>query len=96
MLSPPRLYARIFAAFTEYAVKALIAEEEKNLTEASSAYATLTSVLEAFTMADASIHLKTAQIIFDSGNLSDASTLVTTYLNEDAVKKLFLHINTTL
>lgn len=80
--------AKIFAAFTEYAVKALIAEEEKNLTEASSAYATLTSVLEAFTMADASIHLKTAQIIFDSGNLSDASTLVTTYLNEDSVKAL--------
>lgn len=80
--------AKIFAAFTDYAVKALTAEKEKNLTEASSAYATLTSVLEAFTMADTSIHLKTAQIIFDSGNLSDASTLVSTYIKEDAVNGL--------
>ncbi len=80
--------AKILAVFTEYALKALGAEEEKNLTEASSAYATLTSVLEAFSMADASIHLKTAQIIFDSGNLSDANSLVTSYLTEEAVKEL--------
>lgn len=78
--------AKIIASFAEYAVKALGAEEEKNLTEAASCYATLTSVLEAFSMADTSIHLKTAQIIFDSGNLSDSNTLITNYLSEEAMK----------
>lgn len=80
--------AKIFAALVSYAVQASSSEKEKNLTAASSEYATLTSVLEAFSMTDASIHIKTAEVIFNSGNLSDANTLVTTYLTEESVKDL--------
>lgn len=80
--------ADIFASVVSYAVQAITSENEKNLTAASSEYATLTSVLEAFSMTDASLHLKTAEVIFNSGNLSDASTLITTYLSEEAVASL--------
>lgn len=80
--------ADIFRAFVSYALQAKTSENEKNLTSASSEYATLTSVLEAFSMADASIHLKTAEIIFNSGNLSDANTLISTYLTEENVENL--------
>ncbi len=75
--------AAIVASFAEYAVEGIEAEKAHNLTKASSCYATLTSVLDAFGMADISVHIKTAKTIFDCGNLSDANTLVTTYLTDE-------------
>lgn len=75
--------AAIVASFIDYAIEGIEAENAHNLTEASSCYATLTSVLDAFGMADVSVHLKTAKTIFDCGNLSDANTLVTTYLTDE-------------
>lgn len=75
--------ADIIAAMTVYAIDGINAENEKNLAKASTCYATLTSVLEAFGMDDIAAHVKTAKVIFDSGNLSDSSTLVATYLTEE-------------
>ena len=77
--------AAIVGSFVAYAIEAVNAENEHNLTEASSCYATLTSVLEAFGMADISVHLKTAETIFNCGNLSDANTLVSQYLTDEAM-----------
>ena len=75
--------ADIIAAFVLYAIEGIKAENEHNLTQASSCYATLTSVLDAFGMADTAVHLKTAEAIFNSGNLADSETLVTQYLTEE-------------
>lgn len=77
--------AAILVSFVDYAVEGIESENGHNLTEASSCYATLTSVLDAFGMADVSVHLKTAKTIFDCGNLSDANTLVTTYLTDEVM-----------
>ncbi len=78
--------AEVIAAVTVYAVEGIKAEKEKNLTRATTVYATLTSVLEAFGMDDIKTHLKTATVIFDSGNLNDAATLVSTYLTDETMK----------
>ncbi len=73
----------IIADFVSYAIFGIEAEAESNLTKASECYATLTSVLEAFGIEDISLYVKTAQVIFDSGNINDASALVEAYLTEE-------------
>ena len=78
--------AEVVSALVMYAVEGINVEAEKNLTRAQTVYATLTSVLEAFGMDDLKAHLKTASVIFESGNLNDASTLVSSYLTEDVMK----------
>ncbi|MBQ6899156.1 MAG: hypothetical protein IJN70_09270 [Clostridia bacterium] len=78
--------AEVVTAFVMYAIEGVNVESEKNLTRAQTVYATLTSVLEAFGMDDIKAHLKTATVIFDSGNLNDASTLVSAYLTDEAMK----------
>ena len=78
--------AEIISELVSYAVEGINVEAVKNLTRAQTVYATLTSVLEAFGMDDVKAHLKTAGVIFDSGNLNDSATLVSTYLTEDAMK----------
>ena len=78
--------AAVVTAVTMYAIEGIIAENDRNLTEATTVYATLTSVLEAFGMDDINAHIKTATVIFDSGNLNDASTLLSTYLTDEAMK----------
>lgn len=78
--------AEVVSALVMYGVEGISVEAEKNLTRAQTVYATLTSVLEAFGMDDVKAHIKTAAVIFDSGNLNDASTLVSTYLTEEAMK----------
>ncbi len=78
--------ADVVADVTVYAIDGIKAENEKNLTRATTVYATLTSVLEAFGMDDIEAHLKTAGVIFDCGNLNDSSTLVSTYLTDEAMK----------
>ncbi len=78
--------AEVIASLVMYAIEGINVENEKNLTRAQTVYATLTSVLEAFGMDDIKAHIKTATVIFDSGNLNDASTLVSTYLTEEAMK----------
>ncbi len=66
-----------------YAIEAIGAENANNLTEASTVYATLTSVLEAFGMDDVTAHIKTAKTIFNTGNLNDANTLISSYITEE-------------
>ncbi|MBR3768791.1 MAG: hypothetical protein IKL10_11220 [Clostridia bacterium] len=78
--------AKTVASFVEYAIKGINSEKEHNLTKASSNYATLASVLDAFGMTDVSVHLKTAKTIFDCGNLPDAKTIVETYLTDEAME----------
>ena len=78
--------AEVVSALVMYAVEGVNVEAEKNLTRAQTVYATLTSVLEAFGMDDIKAHVKTATVIFDSGNLNDASTLVSSYLTEEMMK----------
>ncbi len=78
--------AEVVSALVMYAVEGINVEAEKNLTRAQTVYATLTSVLEAFGMDDIKAHVKTATVIFDSGNLNDASTLVSSYLTEEMMK----------
>lgn len=75
--------AKVIAEMVVYAFDAIEAENENNLTKAASVYATLTSVLEAFGMDDVTAHIKTAKTIFETGNLSDANTLISTYLTEE-------------
>ena len=77
--------AEVITALVGYAVEGVNVEKEKNLTRAQTVYATLTSVLEAFGMDDVNAHVKTATVIFDSGNLNDSATLVSTYLTEEAI-----------
>ncbi len=74
---------KLLTYMVAYAIEAVEAENANNLTDASSKYATLTSVLEAFGMDDVTAHIKTAKTIFETGNLSDASTLITSYLTEE-------------
>ena len=78
--------AEVVTALVMYAIEGVSVESEKNLTRAQTVYATLTSVLEAFGMDDIKAHLKTAAVIFDSGNLNDAATLVSAYLTDEAMK----------
>lgn len=68
-----------------YAIEAIGAENANNLTEASTVYATLTSVLEAFGMDDVTAHIRTAKTIFNTGNLNDANTLITSYITEEKI-----------
>ena len=77
--------AEVIAELVKYAVDGVNAEAEKNLTRAQTVYATLTSVLEAFGMDDVNAHVKTATVIFDSGNLNDSANLVSTYLTTEAM-----------
>lgn len=77
---------KVVATLVEYAVQAIKSETEGNLTKASTEYSTLASVLEAFGIADVSSYIKTVNVILKLGNLSDASTLVTTYLTDEALK----------
>ena len=77
--------AALIASLVGYAIEGIDAENAHNLTAASSCYTTLTSVLDAFGMADVAAHLKAAKVIFDCGNLPDANTLVSTYLTDEAM-----------
>ena len=79
--------ADVIAKITAYAVSALAAENEKNFTKASTLYSTLISVLEAFGMDDVAAYIKTANAIFETGNLNDVSTLITTYLTEEMMEE---------
>ncbi len=78
--------AAILADFASYAVKGLEAEAAHNLTEASTCFATLSSVLEAFGIDDIAVYVKTAQLIFDTGNINDASSLVSAYLTDEVME----------
>jgi hypothetical protein len=78
--------AEVITALVMYVIEGINVEAEKNLTRAQTVYATLTSVLEAFGMDDINAHIKTATVIFESGNLNDASTLVSSYLTEEVMK----------
>lgn len=78
--------AEVLTSVVMYALDGIKAENEKNLTEATTVYATLTSVLEAFGMDDVNAHIKTATVIFDSGNLNDSATLVSTYLTDELME----------
>ncbi len=78
--------AEVFADIVLYAIDSIKAQQNNNLTEASTCYATLTSVLEAFSISDVKVNLRTAEVIFNSGNLTDAKTLVETYLTEEALE----------
>lgn len=77
---------KVIASLVSYAIQAINSENEGNLTKASTEYSTLASVLEAFEMADVSAYIKTAYTILKLGNLTDASTLVSTYLTDEAMK----------
>ncbi|MBE6716961.1 MAG: hypothetical protein E7573_08580 [Ruminococcaceae bacterium] len=78
-------FADVFADVVIYAVETIKAENEHNLTEASTCYATLSSVLEALGITDVSVYLRTAYIIFMTGNLSEPATLIETYVTDEAM-----------
>ncbi len=77
--------AELFASIVLYTFEAFKAEEEHNLTEAVNCYATITSVLEALGMSDISLTVKTAQVMFDAGNMSEVQSLVDAYLTDEAM-----------
>lgn len=77
--------AQLLADIVLYAFEAFEAEEEHNLTEAATCYATITSVLDALGMADVSVSVKTAQVMFDAGNINEVKSLVETYLTDEAM-----------
>lgn len=81
-------FAEIFTNVVLYAIDTIKAEENHNLAEASTGYATLSSVLEAFGINDVSVYLRTAYVIFMTGNLSDPATLIETYITDEASAEL--------
>lgn len=74
--------AELLAGLAVYTFDAFKAEEEHNLTQAATAYATLTSVLQALGMTDSSVTVKTAEIMLAAGNLNEVQSLVATLTDE--------------
>lgn len=74
--------AELLAGLVVYIFDAFKAEEEHNLTQAATVYATLTSVLQALDMADCSVTVKTAEIMFAAGNLNEVQSLVSALTDE--------------
>ncbi len=81
----PENDAKLITDLVMFALEAFASEENNNLTDAVAKYATLTSVLEALGMSDISVTVKTAEIMFDAGNLTEVQSLVQSYLTADAL-----------
>lgn len=77
--------AKLITDLVAFALEAFTAEDNNNLTDAVSKYATLTSVLDALGMSDISVTVKTAEIMFAAGNLTEVQSLVQSYLTEEAL-----------